>query len=376
MFKFEKDDIHDILELSYEEPHKRYKTLLDLIEIPQLTLELGSDLIPLADPAQGGELLTRLFDMRVRFILDLGFIAPGIIIRDNSNQSANEYSIEIKGNEVARGEILMGYMLAIQQSQLESHQKLEGPAVKDSVTGNDAFWITSDDISKAEDCGYIVMDPLDVLLRNFTETVKNYSYELLSRNSVELMINKIKEKQPSVVNELIPELMNVRELQKVLQNLLREKISIRNMVTIMETLTDWSRTTKDANILSEFCRQSLSKQICAGLINEENVITVISLDPKLEEIIRKSLRETAQGTFIALNPKISQQLLIKLAAEMRNVVITGDKPVILCNPDIRPHVRRLTERHYPNLDVISFNEIAPNIKIEASGNISIDLDEV
>lgn len=354
-----------------EQEAKKPENVLQVMEVHPLALEMGLDLIPLVDPSQGGDLLDRIVPMRVQIAMELGFVMPGVQFKDNLNLKPNEYGIKVKGIEVTRGEILMGYMLAIQQPETDISQELVGFPTKDPAFGTPAVWVAGYEAQRAAQLGYMVTDPTNVLITHLAEIVKNYAHEILSRQEVQVMINKVKEKHPVVVKELIPEMLSLGDVQKVLQNLIRERVSIRDLSTILEKLTDFAKLSKEPDVLSELIRQSLSRQICNVLANEQNIIPVITLDPKVEQAIQESIQQTAQGPVLALNPQISQQILAKLANEVQSATTAGHNPVVLSNPQIRPHVKKLTERNFPALVVISYNEIAPKIKIQSIGSVAI-----
>ncbi|MGV3525771.1 MAG: flagellar biosynthesis protein FlhA [Candidatus Sericytochromatia bacterium] len=354
-----------------EQEVKKPENVLQVMEVHPLALEMGLDLIPLVDPSQGGDLLDRVVPMRVQIAMELGFVMPGIQFKDNLNLRPNEYSIKVKGIEVARGEILMGYMLAIQQPDTDVSQELVGFPTKDPAFGTPAVWVAGYEAQRAAQLGYMVTDPTNVLITHVAEIVKSHAHEILSRQEVQVMVNKVKEKHPVVVKELIPELLTLGGVQKVLQNLIRERISIRDLATILERLTDFSKINQDPDTLSELTRQSLSRQICSNLSNDQNIIPVITLDPKVEQAVQESIQQTAQGAVLALNPQVSQQILAKLANEVQSATNAGHNPVVLCNPQIRPHVKKLTERNFPALTVLSYNEIAPKIKIQSIGAVTI-----
>lgn len=354
-----------------EQEVKKPENVLQVMEVHPLALEMGLDLIPLVDPSQGGDLLDRVVPMRVQIAMEMGFVMPGIQFKDNLNLRPNEYSIKVKGIEVARGEILMGYMLAIQQPDTDVSQELVGFPTKDPAFGTPAVWVAGYEAQRAAQLGYMVTDPTNVLITHVAEIVKSYAHEILSRQEVQVMVNKVKEKHPVVVKELIPELLTLGGVQKVLQNLIRERISIRDLATILERLTDFSKINQDPDTLSELIRQSLNRQICSNLSNDQNVIPVITLDPKVEQAVQESIQQTAQGAVLALNPQVSQQILAKLANEVQSATNAGHNPVVLCNPQIRPHVKKLTERNFPALTVLSYNEIAPKIKIQSIGAVAI-----
>lgn len=354
-----------------EQEAKKPENVLQVMEVHPLALEMGLDLIPLVDPSQGGDLLDRIVPMRVQIAMELGFVMPGVQFKDNLNLRPNEYSIKVKSIEVAKGEILMGYMLAIQQPETDISQELVGFPTKDPAFGTPAVWVAGYEAQRAAQLGYMVTDPTNVLITHLAEVVKSFAHEILSRQEVQVMINKVKEKHPVVVKELIPELLTLGDVQKVLQNLIKERVSIRDLATILERLTDFAKISKEPDTLSELIRQSLSRQICSTLANEQNIIPVITLDAKVEQAIQESIQQTAQGPVLALNPQISQQIIAKLANEVQSATNAGHNPVVLCNPQIRPHVKKLTERNFPALVVLSYNEIAPKIKIQSIGTVSI-----
>lgn len=354
-----------------EQEVKKPENVLQVMEVHPLALEMGLDLIPLVDPSQGGDLLDRVVPMRVQIAMELGFVMPGIQFKDNLNLRPNEYAIKVKGIDVANGEILMGYMLAIQQPDTDVSQELVGFPTKDPAFGTPAVWVAGYEAQRAAQLGYMVTDPTNVLITHVAEIVKTYAHEILSRQEVQVMVNKVKEKHPVVVKELIPEMLTLGGVQKVLQNLIRERVSVRDLATILERLTDFAKINQDPDTLSELIRQSLSRQICSNLSDDQNIIPVITLDPKVEQAVQESIQQTAQGAVLALNPQVSQQILAKLANEVQSATNAGHNPVVLCNPQIRPHVKKLTDRNFPALTVLSYNEIAPKIKIQSIGTVSI-----
>lgn len=348
---------------------RKPESVVSLVQVDPVEIELGYALLPLADSEQGGDLLDRVVLIRRQLALELGLVVPPIRIRDNITQVApNNYVIKFKGVEVATGEILPDHFLALNPGTAE--EGVSGIPTREPTYGLPALWVTRAEKEKAELLGYTVVDPSSVLATHLTEVLRNQGYELLGRQEVKTLIDTIKESHPAVVEELIPSLLTVGEVQKVLQNLLKEGISIRDMVTILETLADYAPSTRDPDQLTEYVRQALARALARQFGLDRGKAKVITLDPNLERRLAEGIQRTERGSYLALDPELIQSLLENTRREFERMLGSGQQPIILCSATVRPHLRRLLERLLPRLVVLSYNELAPNVQVEVVGTIS------
>ncbi|MEB3204500.1 MAG: flagellar biosynthesis protein FlhA [Candidatus Sericytochromatia bacterium] len=354
-----------------DEDLKNPENVMKMLGVPPLTLELGLDLVPLVDPGLGGELMDRVVPMRVAIALDLGFVMPGIQFKDNLNLRPNAYQILVKGNTVATGELLVGYMLAIQLNTTDLSQELVGFPTSDPAGNRPAVWVAGAEAQRAAQLGYLIQDPTNVLTAHLEEVVRTHAHEILSREEVKMMLNRLQERAPITVKELVPEVLALGEVQRVLQALLRERVSIRDLATIAEKLADFGKMTKDVFTLTELVRQQLSRNICASVADEEGRIDVITLDPAVEGAIQQAIQPGPQGPTLALNPQIAQLMLARLAGVVNEALARGQNPAVLVSPIVRPHVKNLVDRNFPNLSVLSYSEINAKFKVQAIGAVSI-----
>ncbi|MEB3298634.1 MAG: flagellar biosynthesis protein FlhA [Candidatus Sericytochromatia bacterium] len=354
-----------------DEDLKNPENVMKMLGVPPLTLELGLDLVPLVDPGLGGELMDRVVPMRVAIALDLGFVMPGIQFKDNLNLRPNAYQILVKGNTVATGELLVGYMLAIQLNTTDLSQELVGFPTNDPAGNRPAVWVAGAEAQRAAQLGYLIQDPTNVLTAHLEEVVRSHAHEILSREEVKMMLNRLQERAPITVKELVPEVLALGEVQRVLQALLRERVSIRDLATIAEKLADFGKLTKDVFTLTELVRQQLSRNICASVADEEGRIDVITLDPAVEGAIQQSIQPGPQGPTLALNPQIAQLMLARLAGVVNEAIARGQNPAVLVSPVVRPHVKNLVDRNFPNLAVLSYSEINAKFKVQQIGAVSI-----
>lgn len=333
-----------------------------LVLIEPIELEIGYGLIPLADEKNGGDLLNRIASIRRQTALELGLILKPIRIRDNLQLKSNEYVLKIRGTIVIKVEVIPNMLMAISTSN-EGLDGIQGLTTKDPTFGLDAKWINKSQREEAELLGLTVVDPTTIIVTHVTETIKNKAYELLGRQEAKEIIDTLKEKYPTVVEELVPDLMSVGEVQKVLQNLLKERIPIKDLVTIFESLADNSRLTKDVEVLTEHVRFALNRVISSMFIDEDKKIVVVTLSPKLEELLTKSIQKSTQGSFIALEPNLSRKVFEAISYTLKRVQFNYSQPVILVSPRIRPAFKKFTELVFGDLFVISLNEITPDIQI-------------
>jgi flagellar biosynthesis protein FlhA len=345
------------------------ENVLSLLAVEPLEIEIGYSLIPLTDPSQGGDLLDRITSSRRQCALELGIVVQPIRIRDNLQLPPGTYIFKLKGNEIARGELRYGHYLAMDPLEGENPTSLEGIPTREPTFGLPAVWIPTEKKEEAEMTGYTVVDATTVLITHLTETIKGYAHELLGRQEVKSLIDVVKEKQPAVIEELLPELLTVGEIQKVLQNLLRERVSIRDLVTIFETLADHARASRDIDLLTEYVRQSLSRTICTQYA-EDGKMRVISLDPRLEQKIADATQITAHGSYPVMEPQATQRFMSLLSVKAEQEAMQGRQPVVLTSSRIRLPFKRLTERFLPHLAVLSFNEIATGVEVESVGMVN------
>ena len=341
-----------------------------LLQLDPMELEIGYGLIPLVDPQEAGNLLDRITRIRRQMALDLGIILPTVRVRDNLQLAPNHYVVKLRGVEVARGELMINHYLAMNAGMAD--ETIDGIQTTEPAFGLPALWITSAQKERAELLGYTVVDPPSVLTTHLTEVIKANSANIISRQDVQTLVNNLKAEHSAVVDELIPSVLSLGEVQKVLQNLLRERITIRDLVTILETLADHAKQTRDADALTEYVRQALSRAISAQYRGMDGYVHVITLSPRVEQQLTEALKQTDQGTMIAMEPSRVQRFLERVAAEMEKVAGMGHPPVLLSSARLRLAVRRITERVLPNLVVLSFSEIAPGVDVQAEGMVVVE----
>ncbi|WP_372450480.1 flagellar biosynthesis protein FlhA [Clostridium chauvoei] len=355
--KREEEEIAKVEEEFTEMERKEPENVMNLISVEPMEVEIGYGLIPLADESTGGDLLQRIASVRRQCAIEMGIVVQPIRIRDNLQIKTNEYLIKIRGTVISSAELMPNMLLCMDPTG--DNSQIAGIRTVEPTFNLPAVWINKDQREEAEIKGLTVVDPTTVMVTHLTETIKANSYELLGRQEVQLIVENTREKYSTVVEELIPDLMTIGELQKVLQNLLREKVPIKDMVTIMESLADNSRITKDLELLTEYVRFSLARTICNQIIDENRCLTVVTLSPQIEEIISANTQKSMQGSFPAVDPDTTSRILDALRSVIESVYFFNNQPVILVSPNIRPVFRKLIEMVYPHVMVISLNEI-PN----------------
>jgi len=334
-----------------------------------LEFEIGYGLIPLVDTAQGGELLTRIKGMRRTIAAELGIIVPPIHVRDNLDLKPNEYKLSLKGSEIAHSEAMVDRLMLLNPEDVKID--IPGIPVKEPAFGLPALWIKKADSERAQLAGLTVVDSSTVIATHLTESIKGNAHELMGRQELQAMLDTVSRSHPKVVEDLIPATLPASVVLRVLKNLLKEKVSIKNILTIFETLADFGPMTKDPDILTEYVRQALMRIISKPYI-QENTIKVLALDPSIDGIISKSIQHTEHGSYLALEPDKSQRILMTLNKEVHNVGKQGLVPILLTSPVCRAYMKRLTERYLPDLVVLSHNEIPPEITIKNLGMVRID----
>lgn len=348
---------------------KEPENVLYLLNVEPLEIEMGYGLIPLADVSSGGDLLDRIAGVRRQCAVEMGIVVQPIRIRDNLQLATNEYAIKIKGTIVASGEILCNHYLAIDAGG--EGIPIDGIKTVEPTFGLPAVWIPDGKKEEAELLGITVVDPTTVLVTHLTEIIKQHAHELLGRQEVKMLIDNIKENYSAVTDELIPNLLSIGEVQKVLQNLLKERVPIRDLVTILESLADNAVNTKDIELLTEYVRFSLGRTICKNLIDENKTIKVITLHPNIEQLISDSIQKSFQGSYPALSPDVTKKIFESVQSNIEINNFVNNQPVILCSPRIRPAFRKLTDIVFPNITVLSMNEIPTDIQIETLGMVAI-----
>ncbi len=351
------------------EETRKPENVVSLLQVDPIELEFGYGIIPLADVSQGGDLLDRVVMIRRQIALELGTIVPIIRLRDNIQLNPNQYIIKIKGTKVSDGEILFDHYMAMNPGYVE--EEIDGIDTIEPAFKLPALWISEAQRERAETLGYTVVDPPSIIATHLTEVIKMNLGELLTRQNVQTLINSVKENNQTLVEELVPKQLNVGEIQKILMNLLNESISIRDLVTIFETIADHASTSRDPDILTEYVRQTLKRAISAKYFENEEANQVITLDPAIEQAIMEAVKHTEQGTYLALKPEMTQQILSATKQEIMKLTSIGRMPIILTSPIVRVYYKRLTQEEFEDLVVLSFNELDSNVELQSVGMVSV-----
>lgn len=366
------EDEEELLEIEEEvatDGMKSPENVVNLLNVDPIEFEFGYGLIPLVDAAQGGDLLDRVIMIRRQLALELGIVIPVVRIRDNIQLQPNEYRIKIKGNEMARGELLLDHYLAMSPGDDDS---IEGIETVEPSFGLPAKWITEQVKEDAEMFGYTVVDPPSVVSTHLTEMIRANAHELLGRQETKQLIDHLRETHPILVEELTPAPLSTGEIQKVLGKLLRENVSVRNLPIIFETLADYAKLTSDTDILTEYVRQSLARQITSQYVGDSASLKVITVSGKVEKMIADSIQQTDHGNYLAMDPQDSQIVLESIAAEVERVSFMEQSAIILCSPAVRMYLRQLTERYFPQIPVLSYNELDATVEIQSVGVVNVE----
>jgi len=341
------------------------------LHVDPMELEIGYGLIPIVDAKQGGDLLERINMIRKQLATELGFIIPPIRIRDNMQiTNPNEYRIKIRTVVVGKGELMSGALLAMDPGT--ATRQIRGVPTVEPAFNLPAIWITESQKSDAEVAGYTVVELPAVVATHLTETIKKHSHEILTRQDVKGLIDNIGEHGTAVIEELIPKLMSLGEVHKVLQNLLRERVSIRDLLLILETLANVAARTKNSDVLTEYVRNALAPQICELYKNEDGVVPVITLDPNLEAKLEGAIQEREGVFHFSLSPVDASRILEALGEQIEITKQAGEYPILICSPTVRPQLRRLSETNFQELVVLSYNEIVAGVEIRSMGMISLE----
>lgn len=355
-------------EESEAEEIRRPENVVSLLQVDPIELEFGYGIIPLADVNQGGDLLDRVVMIRRQIALELGTVVPIIRLRDNIQLNPNQYIIKIKGIQVAEGEILFDHYMAMNPGFVE--EEINGIPTFEPSFHLPAIWITDSQRERAESLGYTVVDPPSIIATHLTEVIRSHIAELLSRQDVQNLVNNLKESNPALVDELTPKLLGLGEIQKVLQNLLKEGISIRDLLSIFEVLADHAATTRDTDVLTEYVRQGLKRAISSCYFVPNEVTSCITLDPKVEQDIMASIKQTEQGAYLTLDPERIRAIMDSLQAEIAKFEETGKTPIVVTSPIVRMYFKKMTEDYVKDLIVVSYNEIDSDVELQSVGMVT------
>ncbi len=340
----------------------------EMLNVDLLELEVGYGLIPFVDSGQNGELLTRIQSIRKQFAMNNGFIVPPVHIKDNLQLNPNQYTLALKGIQIAKAEMLPGHYMAMDPGMVT--ETIKGIATTEPAFGLPAIWITEDKKERAQIAGYTVVDCTTVMATHISEIIKQHGHELIGRQEVQNLLDNLAKTYPKLVEELVPGILSLGTIMRILQNLLAEGVSIRDLRTILETMADWGPVTRDPDVLTEYVRHALARTISNGLATE-GIIPLITLTKPVEDVISKSIQHKESGSYLAIDPQMAQIILDSIGRAI-SLFAGGQQPALLTAPQIRPHVRKLTERYYPSLIVLSHNEITPNLKVRSLGSVTLD----
>lgn len=349
---------------------KSPESVINLLNVDPIEFEFGYGLIPLADANQGGDLLDRIVMIRRQLAIELGLVIPVVRIRDNIQLQPNEYRLKIKGSEMARGQLLLDHYLAMSPGTDED--SIEGIDTIEPSFGLPAKWITEEMKERAEIFGYTVVDPPSVVSTHITEVIKSNAYELLGRQETKQLIDHLKESYPILIEEVTPNPLSVGEVQKVLAKLLKENVSIRNLPVILETLADYGKVTSDTDLLTEYVRQALARQITNQHLAQGETLKVATLSGKVEKSNADAIQQTEHGNYLSLDPSVSQKILESIASQVEQFSMLEQTPIVLCSPAVRMYVRQLTERYFPKVPILSYNELEANVEVQSVGVVNID----
>lgn len=348
---------------------RKPENVVSLLQVDPIELEFGYGIIPLADTNQGGDLLDRVVLIRRQIALELGSVVPMIRLRDNIQLNPNQYIIKIKGIQISEGEILFDHYMAMNPGYVE--EEITGIPTFEPSFHLPAIWITEGQRERAETLGYTVVDPPSIIATHLTEVIRGHIHELLNRQDVQNLVNNIQEANQTLITELVPKLLNIGEIQKVLQNLLKEGISIRDLVTIFETLADYAPTTRDSDVLTEYVRQSLKRAISNKYFPPNEMTSVVTLDPKVEQEIMGAVKQSEQGAYLALDPSVTREIIESVQAEVNKLEDLGKSAIVITSPIVRMYFKRLTQDYFKDLIVVSYNEIDSNVELQSVGMVTV-----
>lgn len=349
---------------------KKPENLLNTLGLDPISLKTGRNLVPLIDPSQNGPLLERITLVRYHIGQELGFVIPGVRVMDDLSLPPNQYQIDIRGTKIATGEALPGYFFVPKSVSELKRKGIEGVDATDPITGFPSAWVSEDQLETLQDNLISAQNITDFIAAHFSDAIKQHADEIMTRQNVQSLLELVKNTNAAIVRELVPDMLSLGQVHKVLQSLVRERVSIRDLSTILERLADYAHVSRDTNLLSEYVRQALARQICTKYIDSEDVLTVFTIDPRLEELMINSVHQSEYGSFLALDPQLGETVLSQIGDHMTNFRKMDKSPVSLCSPRLRVHLKRFCERNFPQLIVLSYNEIVPQIKVQSIGMIN------
>ena len=352
---------------SAKEAMKKPENLLGTLSLDPICLKTGRDLVPLIDPSQNGPLLERITLVRYHIGQELGFVIPGVRVMDDLSIPPGQYIVEIRGTRVALGEAMIGHYFVSESISELKRKGISGIETKDPVNGIPAAWVSEDQLDLLQENVIPAQNVTDFISEHFSEIITQHADEIMTRQNVQALMELVKNTNAAIVRELVPDMLSLGQVHKVLQSLVKERVSIRDLSTILEKLADYANVSRDTNLLCEYVRQALARQICRQYMDIENNITVFTIDPRLEETMINSVHQSEYGSFLALDPQMGE-LVLNQVSEMMVQFKKSDKPsVALCSPRLRSHFKKFTERNYPGLAVLSYNEMIPQAKVQSLG---------
>ena len=365
----DQNELSQMEETAESDEMKSPESVINLLNVDAIEFEFGYGLIPLADVSQGGDLLDRIVMIRRQLALELGLVIPVVRIRDNIQLEPNAYRLKIKGNEMAAGELLLDHYLAMSPG---GEELIEGIDTIEPSFGLPAKWIGEETKEEAEILGYTVVDPPSVVSTHLTEVLKANAFELLGRQETKQLIDHLQETAPILVEEVTPNPLAIGDVQKVLAKLLKENVSIRNLPIIFETLADYGKLSVDTDLLTEYVRQALARQITNQYMEPGMTLKVLTISGKIEKMIADSIQQTEQGNYLAMDPTDSQRILEAVANEIEQLSLIQQAPILLCSPAVRMYVRQMTERYFQQVPVLSYNELEANVEVQSIGVVNIE----
>jgi flagellar biosynthesis protein FlhA len=351
---------------------KKPENLLGTLNLDPISLKTGRNLVPLIDPSQNGPLLERITLVRYHIGQELGFVIPGVRVMDDLSLPPNQYQVDIRGTRVAVGEALPGHFFVLKSIPELKRKGITGVEATDPISLQPATWVSEEQIDLLQEHAIPAQNVTDYIANHFSEVIKLHADEIMTRQSVQSLLELVKNTNAAIVRELVPDMLSLGQVHKVLQSLVRERVSIRDLSTILERLADYAHVSRDTNLLSEYVRQSLARQICTRYVDKEDTITVFTIDPHLEEVMISSVHQSEYGSFLALDPNLGEKVLLQIGEHIANFRKMDKAPISLCSPRLRSHFKRFTERNYPMLAVLSYNEVVPQIKVQSIGIITSD----
>jgi flagellar biosynthesis protein FlhA len=349
---------------------KKPENLLNTLGLDPISLKTGRNLVPLIDPSQNGPLLERITLVRYHIGQELGFVIPGVRVMDDLSLPPNQYQIDIRGTKIAVGEALPGHFFVPKSASELKRKGIDSIEATDPITAFPGAWVSEDQLEALQDNLIPAQNITDFIANHFSDAIKQHADEIMTRQNVQSLLELVKNSNAAIVRELVPDMLSLGQVHKVLQSLVRERVSIRDLSTILERLADYAHVSRDTNLLSEYVRQALARQICTGYVDTDDVLTVFTIDPRLEELMINSVHQSEYGSFLALDPQLGEQVLSQIGEHMANFRKMEKAPVSLCSPRLRVHLKRFSERNFPQLSVLSYNEIVPQIKVQSIGMIS------